>query len=68
MRDIEVFHAGTRIEDSDIITDGGRVLGVTAMAPEFKQARQKAYDAIEKIKFDGMQYRKDIGKKAEREL
>jgi len=68
MQDIEVFHAGTRIEDSDIITDGGRVLGVTAMAPEFKQARQKAYNAIEKIKFEGMQYRKDIGKKTEREF
>jgi len=65
MQNIEVFHAGTKIEDSNIVTNGGRVLGVAARAPEFKMARQKVYEGMKKIKFDGMQYRKDIAKKAE---
>lgn len=65
MQDIEVFHAGTKLKDSNIVTDGGRVLGVTVKAPGFKLARQKVYNGMEKIKFDGMQYRKDIAKKAE---
>ncbi|HAJ94837.1 MAG TPA: phosphoribosylamine--glycine ligase [Actinobacteria bacterium] len=65
MQGIEVFHAGTKIEDSNIVTNGGRVLGITARAPGFKLARQKVYNGMEKIKFDGMQYRKDIAKKAE---
>ena len=63
--DVVVFHAGTKMENNNIVTNGGRVLGVTAKAGDFRQARKKAYDAMEKINFDGMQYRKDIGKKAE---
>lgn len=65
MQGIEVFHAGTKLEDDDIVTDGGRVLGIAAKASGFKQARQKVYSAIEKIRFNGIQYRKDIAKKAE---
>lgn len=62
---VVVFHAGTRRVDSGaIVTDGGRVLGVTALAPDLSQARDKAYAAVEKIEFDGAHYRKDIGQKA----
>lgn len=63
--DIIVFHSGTKKQDGNIATDGGRVLGLSAMAPGFKEARKKAYDAMSKISFDGMQYRKDIAYKAE---
>lgn len=61
--DVEVFHAGTaKNESGDFITAGGRVLGVTATAESLNVALQKAYQAVGKISFDGMQYRKDIGK------
>jgi len=61
--DIQVFHAGTtRNENEDFITAGGRVLGVTATAESLNNALQKAYQAVNEISFDGMQYRKDIGK------
>ncbi len=66
--DIIVFHSGTRNQDGDIATDGGRVLGLSALAPGFREVRKKAYDAMSKIKFDGMQYRKDIAYKAEERL
>ena len=62
--DIVVFHAGTKIVRQDLTTNGGRVLGVSALGDSLKEALQKAYKAIEKISFEGMQYRKDIGKKA----
>jgi phosphoribosylamine---glycine ligase len=65
MQDIKVFHAGTGKSNGNIVTAGGRVLGVTAKATGFKAARQKAYRALKKIRFEGMQYRKDIAKKAE---
>ncbi len=65
MDDIVVFHAGTRSQGGDIATNGGRVLGVTALGDDFKETRKKAYDAMENIKFEGMQYRKDIAEKAE---
>ena len=68
MDDVVVFHAGTKMENNNIVTNGGRVLGVTAKAGDFRQARKNAYDAMEKINFDGMQYRKDIGKKAEEDF
>lgn len=61
---VEVFHAGTRIEDGKTITNGGRVLGVTATADTLKDALAKAYEATNSISFEGMQYRKDIGKKS----
>jgi phosphoribosylamine---glycine ligase len=63
--DIIVFHSGTRKQDKNITTYGGRVLGLSALAPGFKEVRRKAYGAMNKINFDGMQYRKDIACKAE---
>ena len=58
-----VFHAGTRREENQFVTAGGRVLGVTALAPTLAAARQRAYDAVGKIRFDGAQFRGDIGAK-----
>ncbi|MDR0457473.1 MAG: phosphoribosylamine--glycine ligase, partial [Burkholderiaceae bacterium] len=63
--DMMVFHAGTVRDDAgQIRTDGGRVLCVTALADSVRQARTRAYDALERIRFDGMQYRTDIGARA----
>ena len=59
-----VFHAGTREVDGKIATGGGRVLGVTAKGSSIQEAINKVYPEVEKISFDGMQYRKDIGQKA----
>jgi len=60
--DLQVFHAGTRHSvQGDLQTAGGRVLAVTALGDDAEQARKRAYDAIGKIEFDGMHYRKDIG-------
>ncbi len=59
-----VFHAGTKKENGKILTNGGRVLGVTALGTNIKEAIDNAYKAVEKISFEGMQFRKDIGKKA----
>lgn len=56
-----VFHAGTAFKDDEIVTNGGRVLGVTALGNGFHDAREKCYDAVEKIHFDGAYFRKDIG-------
>ncbi len=58
---VRVYHAGTKIENGEIVTAGGRVLGVTAVGPDFATARQLAYRACERISFRGMQYRRDIG-------
>ena len=63
-KDIVIFHAGTKLENNNLITNGGRVLGVSATGNTLKEALAKAYKAIEKISFEGMQYRRDIGKKA----
>ena len=62
--DIVVFHAGTAVQDEKIATNGGRVLGISATGNTLEETLGKAYKAIEKISFDGMQYRKDIGKKS----
>ena len=59
--DCRVFHAGTRLEDRTLLTNGGRVLCVTALGDSVRMARSRAYEAVERIRFDGMQYRKDIG-------
>ena len=59
--DCFVFHAGTTTADKKVVTSGGRVLCVTALADSTKLAQQKAYAALDKIQFDGMQFRKDIG-------
>jgi phosphoribosylamine---glycine ligase len=58
---VEVFQAGTKREGDSILTNGGRVLGVTAAAHSLKAALELAYQAAKKIHFDGMHYRKDIG-------
>jgi len=63
-KDVIVYHAGTKREDKKIYTNGGRVLGVTALGDDITQAIDKAYKAIELISFDSMYYRKDIGRKA----
>lgn len=59
--DVLVFHAGTASEKDQLVTAGGRVLGVTATGIEVEEARSKAYAAAEKIQFQGKTYRKDIG-------
>jgi phosphoribosylamine---glycine ligase len=56
-----VFHAGTKSVDEKILSDGGRVLGVTAIGANFDEAIAKVYPAVSKISFEGMYYRKDIG-------
>jgi phosphoribosylamine--glycine ligase/phosphoribosylformylglycinamidine cyclo-ligase len=58
-----VFHAGTRLEGTEIVTAGGRVLGVTGLGETLAAALQAAYSRIQAISFEGMQYRKDIGQK-----
>ncbi|MGC1906225.1 MAG: phosphoribosylamine--glycine ligase [Candidatus Acidiferrum sp.] len=57
---VNVFHAGTKFSGSSVVTSGGRVLGVTAQAASLDTALKNAYAALEKIKFDGMHYRRDI--------
>jgi len=64
MKDSMVFHAGTFSENGKIFTSGGRVLGVTALGKDIGHAKDSAYAAIDKIKFDGIYYRKDIGYRA----
>ncbi len=64
LEDGYVFHAGTTLKDGKVVTSGGRVLCVTALGETVKFAQQQAYRMIEDIKFDGAQYRKDIGYRA----
>ena len=59
-----VFHAGTKLESDVLLTDGGRVLGITALGNNFEEAISKVYPAIAKINFDRMYYRRDIGHRA----
>ena len=59
--DLRVFHAGTRRDGDKLVTAGGRVLGVTAHGRDLAAARARAYGAIEKIQFEGMHFRRDIG-------
>jgi phosphoribosylamine---glycine ligase len=58
-----VFHAGTKRDGDRLLTSGGRVLGVTALAPTLAEARDRAYEAVSAITFEGAQYRKDIAAK-----
>ncbi|HSG76570.1 MAG TPA: phosphoribosylamine--glycine ligase [Burkholderiales bacterium] len=62
--DCRVFQAGTRTQGKDLVASGGRVLCVTALGDNLRAARSRAYAAVERIRFDGMQYRKDIGHRA----
>ena len=64
MEDVSVYHAGTKMEDGKLLTAGGRVLGVTALANDLPGAMEKAYEAAGKIHFDNMHYRRDIGRRA----
>jgi phosphoribosylamine--glycine ligase len=60
MYGVKVFHAGTNRRDGSYYTSGGRVLGVTARGKDLPEAVERAYDAVMKVRFDGMHYRKDI--------
>ncbi|HFD11537.1 MAG TPA: phosphoribosylamine--glycine ligase [Crenotrichaceae bacterium] len=62
--DIKIFHAGTRLEDNEVVTAGGRVLCVTALGASISQAGQKAYSAVDLIDWDHAYYRRDIGHRA----
>jgi phosphoribosylamine---glycine ligase len=62
--DVKVLHAGTKLEGEKVVTTGGRVLGVTATGESLPVALQKAYEAAGKIQFEGMHYRRDIGRNA----
>ncbi|HXU61789.1 MAG TPA: phosphoribosylglycinamide synthetase C domain-containing protein, partial [Polyangia bacterium] len=64
--DLRVFHAGTRRDGDRLLSAGGRVLGVTAHGRDLAAARDRAYNAIEKIHFDGMHFRRDIGLRGNR--
>ncbi len=61
-QDTFVFHAGTRRVDGQVVTAGGRVLGVTALGESLAEARRKAYAVVERIQFDGAHYRSDLGR------
>ena len=63
-KDVFVFHAGTTFDNGNIVTSGGRVLGVTALGDDIGEAKDRVYKAVEKIHFDGMHYRKDIAERA----
>jgi phosphoribosylamine--glycine ligase len=62
--EVEVFHAGTRLENGQVYTDGGRVLGVTGLGDNLREAGDHSYRAIGRIHFDGMHYRRDIASRA----
>jgi phosphoribosylamine--glycine ligase len=61
---VNVFHAGTARRDGSLVTAGGRVLGVQALGPDIRSAVARAYEAVDRIRFDGMQLRRDIGQRA----
>jgi phosphoribosylamine--glycine ligase len=62
--DFHVFHAGTTDRNGNVVTNGGRVLCVTALGDKVKIAAERAYEVVDQIRFDGMQFRKDIGHRA----
>jgi phosphoribosylamine--glycine ligase len=64
LKDAVVFHSGTSLKNGKVVTYGGRVLGVTAMADTIESAIKRAYSVVHMVKFDGMHYRSDIGRKA----
>lgn len=61
---VTVYHAGTAIKDGKLVTAGGRVLGVTALGSDIRDALRKSYDAVSRIQFEGAHFRRDIGKRA----
>ena len=64
MTDVVAFHAGTEEQDGRVVTAGGRVVGVTAVADDLRSAIARAYEAVEQVRFEGVYYRKDIGHRA----
>ncbi|MBW2058829.1 MAG: phosphoribosylamine--glycine ligase, partial [Deltaproteobacteria bacterium] len=62
--DVVVFHAGTALQEDRVVTNGGRVLGVTALGEGIPQAVRRAYEVSERITWEGVYYRKDIGARA----
>jgi phosphoribosylamine--glycine ligase len=62
--DLKVFHAGTAMRDGQVVTDGGRVLGVTALGSSISAAKLQAYKGVKAIRFSGAWCRKDISDKA----
>jgi phosphoribosylamine--glycine ligase len=63
-RDVMVFHSGTALREGKVVTDGGRVLGVTGIGPSVAAAIDNAYTGVREISFEGAHYRKDIGARA----
>ena len=61
VEDSLVFHAGTKLENGKVVTNGGRVLAITSYGITFEEAIKKSYQNINKLHFDKMNYRKDIG-------
>ena len=59
-----MFHAGTACREGEVVTNGGRVLGITATGADIVQAVNKAYEAVKKVSFTGMHYRRDIAFRA----
>jgi len=64
MEGVQIFHAGTAFKEDQVVTAGGRVLGVTAIGKDIAAAKSRAYEAAEKIHYNGMHYRKDIADRA----
>ncbi len=64
MKDVVVFHAGTRLDGRRVVTAGGRVLGVTALGEDLRSAVRRAYEACDAIRFEGAHYRRDIARRA----
>jgi phosphoribosylamine--glycine ligase len=64
--DVTVFHAGTALKNGDVVTAGGRVLAVSALGRGFAEARERAYEGVSRISFDGAQVRADIAERAVR--
>ncbi len=64
LEDVQIFHAGTALKHGKVVTDGGRVLGVTALGKNVREAQKKAYEAVRQISFEGAFFRTDIGAKA----
>jgi phosphoribosylamine--glycine ligase len=65
---VKIFHAATRVQNRQLLTAGGRVMGITASAEDLPSAIQRAYTGVGKLQFEGMHYRKDIGAKALRRV
>ena len=61
VEDALIFHAGTTLKDGKVVTNGGRVIAVTAFGEDYKQALKKSYQNVEKLQFDKMYFRKDLG-------